>query len=152
VERSCTCFWPRLRARSGGRHDRFAIGIVLARWIGGRVFGVAISPRWPSFRQHRLGCGVALTGASLRLLGRVRPRKYYGRMMAPLVQVEDLEKRFDAVVLSHVSFEVESGEWIRLWGRRLRQDDTHQYPWSLEHPTSGRVVWMHGNRQLVSAS
>jgi ABC-type multidrug transport system ATPase subunit len=38
-------------------------------------------------------------------------------MMASLVQVEDLEKRFDAVrALGHVSFEVESGEWIAIMG------------------------------------
>jgi putative ABC transport system permease protein len=53
----------------------FAIGIVLARWIGGRVFGVAISPRWPVFPATiALAVAVALTGAlPLRLLGRVRP-------------------------------------------------------------------------------
>jgi putative ABC transport system permease protein len=53
----------------------FAIGIVLARWIGGRVFGVAISLRWPVFPATiALAVAVALTGAlPLRLLGRVRP-------------------------------------------------------------------------------
>jgi len=53
----------------------FAIGVVLARWIGGRVFGVAISPRLAVFPVTIvLAVGVALTGAlPLRLLGRVRP-------------------------------------------------------------------------------
>ena len=53
----------------------FAIGAVLARWIGGRVFGVAISPRVAVFPVTiALAVAVALTGAlPLRLLGRVRP-------------------------------------------------------------------------------
>jgi putative ABC transport system permease protein len=53
----------------------FAIGVVLARWIGGRVFGVAISPRLEVFPLTiALTLVVALTGAlPLRLLGRVRP-------------------------------------------------------------------------------
>ena len=37
--------------------------------------------------------------------------------MAPLVQVEHLEKRFGPVrALAHVSFEVEAGEWIAIMG------------------------------------
>jgi putative ABC transport system permease protein len=53
----------------------FAIGVVLARWIGGRVFGVAISPRLIVFPiTVALAVAAALTGAlPLRLLGRVRP-------------------------------------------------------------------------------
>jgi putative ABC transport system permease protein len=53
----------------------FAIGVVLARWIGGHVFGVAISPRLVVFPATIiLAVGVALLGAlPLRLLGRVRP-------------------------------------------------------------------------------
>jgi putative ABC transport system permease protein len=53
----------------------FVIGVVLARWIGGRVFGVAISPRLAVFPATIiLAVGVALLGAlPLRLLGRVRP-------------------------------------------------------------------------------
>jgi putative ABC transport system permease protein len=53
----------------------FAVGIVLARWIGGRVFGVAISPRLELFPVTVvLTVAVALAGAlPLRLLGRVRP-------------------------------------------------------------------------------
>ena len=53
----------------------FAIGIVLARWIGGRVFGVAISPRLAVFPiTIALAVAVALLGAlPLRLLGRIRP-------------------------------------------------------------------------------
>src|SRR5271167_5032043 len=39
------------------------------------------------------------------------------RMMAPLVQIENLEKRFGEVrALNQVSFEVESGEWIAIMG------------------------------------
>ena len=53
----------------------FAIGIVLARWIGGRVFGIAISPRLAVFPiTIVLAVAVALMGAlPLRLLGRIRP-------------------------------------------------------------------------------
>ena len=53
----------------------FGIGVVLARWIGGRVFGVAISPRLAVFPiTIVLAVAVALMGAlPLRLLGRVRP-------------------------------------------------------------------------------
>ncbi len=53
----------------------FLIGIVLARWIGGRVFGVAISPRFEVFPVTvALTVIVALAGAlPLRLLGSVRP-------------------------------------------------------------------------------
>ena len=53
----------------------FAIGVVLARWIGGRVFGVAISPRLEVFPiTIVLTVVVALMGSfPLRLLGRVRP-------------------------------------------------------------------------------
>lgn len=53
----------------------FLAGVILARWVGGRVFGVAISPRWEVFPLTvALSVGVALAGAfPLRLLGRVRP-------------------------------------------------------------------------------
>jgi putative ABC transport system permease protein len=53
----------------------FTIGVMLARWIGGRVFGVAISPRLAVFPVTiALAVAVALMGAlPLRLLGRVRP-------------------------------------------------------------------------------
>jgi putative ABC transport system ATP-binding protein len=63
-------------------------------------------------------------------------------MMAPLVQVEDLEKRFDAVrALGHVSFEVESGEWIAIMGPSGSGKTTLiNILGGLEHPTLGRVV------------
>jgi putative ABC transport system permease protein len=53
----------------------FVIGIVLARWMGGRVFGVAISPRPIVFPVTIiLTVTVALAGAMpLHFLGRVRP-------------------------------------------------------------------------------
>jgi putative ABC transport system permease protein len=53
----------------------FFIGVVLARWMGGRVFGVAISPRPIVFPVTvALTVAVALIGAlPLRLLGRIRP-------------------------------------------------------------------------------
>lgn len=53
----------------------FSVGVVLARWIGERVFGVAISPRLAVFPVTIvLAVAAALTGAlPLRLLGRVRP-------------------------------------------------------------------------------
>jgi putative ABC transport system permease protein len=53
----------------------FLIGVVLARWTGERIFGVAISARFEVLPiTIALTIGVALAGAfPLRLLGRVRP-------------------------------------------------------------------------------
>ncbi len=53
----------------------YGAGIFLSRWIGRRVFGVAISPRLEVLPLTvALMVGVALAGAlPLRLLGRVRP-------------------------------------------------------------------------------
>jgi putative ABC transport system permease protein len=53
----------------------FLLGVLLARWMGERIFGVAISPRLEVLPiTIALTIGVALAGASpLRLLGRVRP-------------------------------------------------------------------------------
>ena len=50
-------------------------GMALARWLGQRVFGTPITPRWEIFPLTiALMIGVALAGAlPLRLLGRVRP-------------------------------------------------------------------------------
>jgi putative ABC transport system permease protein len=58
----------------GGTIGFFA-GAVLARWIGARVFGVAVTPRLEVFPVTvALTVAVALAGAlPLRLLGRVRP-------------------------------------------------------------------------------
>jgi putative ABC transport system permease protein len=52
-----------------------AIGVVLARWMGERVFGASITPRWEVFPLTVvLMTLVAMTGAlPLRLLGRVKP-------------------------------------------------------------------------------
>ncbi len=63
-------------------------------------------------------------------------------MMAPLVQVENLEKRFDAVrALGGVNFEVESGEWIAIMGPSGSGKTTLiNILGGLDHPTSGRVV------------
>ena len=62
--------------------------------------------------------------------------------MAPLVQVEHLEKRFDTVrALDHVSFEVEAGEWIAIMGPSGSGKTTLiNILGGLDHPTSGRVV------------
>ena len=51
------------------------VGMALSDWMGERVFGTAISPRWEVFPfTIALMVGVALAGAlPLRLLGRVRP-------------------------------------------------------------------------------
>jgi putative ABC transport system permease protein len=53
----------------------FLLGVVLARWIGERIFGVVISARLEVLPiTIALTIGVALAGAfPLRLLGRVRP-------------------------------------------------------------------------------
>ncbi len=50
-------------------------GLVLSNWMGKRVFGTAISPRWEIFPLTiSLMVGVALAGAlPLRLLGKVKP-------------------------------------------------------------------------------
>jgi putative ABC transport system ATP-binding protein len=63
-------------------------------------------------------------------------------MMAPLVQVENLEKRFDAVrALYQVSFEIEAGEWIAIMGPSGSGNTTFiNILGGLDHPTSGRVV------------
>ncbi len=51
------------------------LGVALARWMGQRVFGTSIAPRWDIFPLTiALMVGVALAGAlPLRLLGRVKP-------------------------------------------------------------------------------
>src|SRR6202166_29554 len=63
-------------------------------------------------------------------------------MMAPLVQVEMLEKRFGEVcALDRVSFEVEAGEWIAIMGPSGSGKTTLiNILGGLDHPTSGRVV------------
>src|ERR1700686_2120432 len=63
-------------------------------------------------------------------------------MMTPLVQVENLEKRFDAVhALTGVNFEVEAGEWIAIMGPSGSGKTTLiNILGGLDHPTSGRVV------------
>jgi putative ABC transport system ATP-binding protein len=63
-------------------------------------------------------------------------------MMPPLVQVENLEKRFAAVrALGGVSFEIEAGEWIAIMGPSGSGKTTLiNILGGLDHPTSGRVV------------
>lgn len=53
----------------------YGIGVLLSEWMGERVFGTGISPRWEVLPVTLiLAIGVALAGAlPLRLLGRVRP-------------------------------------------------------------------------------
>jgi len=50
-------------------------GILLAQWMGQRVFGTPVSPRWEIFPLTiALMVGVALAGAlPLRMLGRIKP-------------------------------------------------------------------------------
>jgi putative ABC transport system ATP-binding protein len=63
-------------------------------------------------------------------------------MMAPLVQVEQLEKRFGEVrALDRVSFDVEAGEWIAIMGPSGSGKTTLiNILGGLDHPTGGRVV------------
>ena len=62
--------------------------------------------------------------------------------MAPLVQVEMLEKRFGEVrALDRVSFEVEAGEWIAIMGPSGSGKTTLiNILGGLEHLSAGRVV------------
>jgi len=62
--------------------------------------------------------------------------------MAPLVQVDQLEKRFDEVrALDRVSFDVEAGEWIAIMGPSGSGKTTLiNILGGLDHPSGGRVV------------
>ena len=63
-------------------------------------------------------------------------------MMAPLVQVDQLEKRFGEVrALDRVSFDVEAGEWIAIMGPSGSGKTTLiNILGGLDHPSAGRVV------------
>jgi putative ABC transport system ATP-binding protein len=63
-------------------------------------------------------------------------------MMAPLVQVDKLEKRFgDVRALDHVSFDVDAGEWIAIMGPSGSGKTTLiNILGGLEHPSAGRIV------------
>jgi putative ABC transport system ATP-binding protein len=63
-------------------------------------------------------------------------------MMAPLVQVDQLEKRFGEVrALDRVSFAVEAGEWIAIMGPSGSGKTTLiNILGGLDHPSAGRVV------------
>jgi putative ABC transport system ATP-binding protein len=63
-------------------------------------------------------------------------------MMAPLVQVDKLEKRFgDVLALDHVSFDVDAGEWIAIMGPSGSGKTTLiNILGGLEHPSAGRIV------------
>jgi putative ABC transport system ATP-binding protein len=63
-------------------------------------------------------------------------------MMAPVVQVEQLEKRFgDVRALDRVSFEVQAGEWIAIMGPSGSGKTTLiNILGGLDHPSAGRVV------------
>ena len=62
--------------------------------------------------------------------------------MAPVVQVEQLDKRYgDVRALDHISFEVEPGEWIAIMGPSGSGKTTLiNILGGLDHPTGGRVV------------
>ena len=61
--------------------------------------------------------------------------------MAPLVQVENLEKRFgDVRALDRVSFEIEAGEWIAMMGPSgSGKTSLINILGGLDQPTGGRV-------------
>jgi putative ABC transport system ATP-binding protein len=63
-------------------------------------------------------------------------------MMPPLVQVENLEKRFGQVrALDRVSFEIEAGEWIAIMGPSgSGKTSLINILGGLDRPTGGRVV------------
>jgi putative ABC transport system ATP-binding protein len=63
-------------------------------------------------------------------------------MMAPVVQVEQLEKRYEDVrALDRISFEVQTGEWIAIMGPSGSGKTTLiNILGGLDHPTAGRVV------------
>jgi putative ABC transport system ATP-binding protein len=63
-------------------------------------------------------------------------------MMAPLVQVEQLDKRFGEVrALDRVSFDVEAGEWIAIMGPSGSGKTTLiNILGGLDHPSAGRVI------------
>jgi len=63
-------------------------------------------------------------------------------MMAPLVQVENLEKRFGEVrALDRVSFDIEAGEWIAIMGPSgSGKTSLINILGGLDRPTGGRVV------------
>jgi putative ABC transport system ATP-binding protein len=63
-------------------------------------------------------------------------------MMAPLVQVEQLDKRFGEVrALDRVSFDMEAGEWIAIMGPSGSGKTTLiNILGGLDHPSAGRVV------------
>ena len=62
--------------------------------------------------------------------------------MAPLVQVDQLEKRFGEVrALDRVSFDVDAGEWIAIMGPSGSGKTTLiNILGGLDHPSAGRVV------------
>jgi len=62
--------------------------------------------------------------------------------MVPLVQVDQLEKRFGEVrALDRVSFDVEAGEWIAIMGPSGSGKTTLiNILGGLDHPSAGRVV------------
>ena len=62
--------------------------------------------------------------------------------MAPLVQVDQLEKRFGEVrALDRVSFDVEAGEWIAIMGPSGSGKTTLiNILGGLDHPSAGRVI------------
>ncbi len=62
--------------------------------------------------------------------------------MSPLVQVDQLEKRFGEVrALDRVSFDVEAGEWIAIMGPSGSGKTTLiNILGGLDHPSAGRVV------------